>query len=154
MKSQLIRLLAYLLPFIRDDDIIVTADVDAFVMTSDIYKPLMLPDPKIWLFRYGHTLVRGSTFNIPFIGIKASVWKNLFTYDSSQDDLEAGILGNGLSVMIDKYEKKLNYQNTHTSTWDVDQDIFTHEILNTGLCSLPKDHKLWQRLHIDPSIPR
>ena len=31
--------MAYALPFIRDDDIIVTADVDAFVMTKDIYKP-------------------------------------------------------------------------------------------------------------------
>ena len=34
LKSQMIRLLAYALPFIRDEDIIVTADVDAFVMTK------------------------------------------------------------------------------------------------------------------------
>ena len=34
LKSQMIRLLAYALPFIRDEDIIVTADVDAFVMTQ------------------------------------------------------------------------------------------------------------------------
>ena len=43
LKSQLIRLLAYNFPFIQDNDIIVTADVDAFVMTKDIYKPLTLP---------------------------------------------------------------------------------------------------------------
>ncbi len=34
LKSQMIRLLAYALPFIRDEDIIVTADVDAFIMTQ------------------------------------------------------------------------------------------------------------------------
>ena len=70
LKSQLIRLLAYSLPFIRDDDIIVTADVDAFVMTSDIYKPLLLPGRQIWLYRYAFTLGTGATFMMPFIGIK------------------------------------------------------------------------------------
>ena len=42
LKSQLIRLLAQHFPFVRDNDIIVTADVDAFVMTKDLYKPLTL----------------------------------------------------------------------------------------------------------------
>merc|ERR1712223_276933 len=70
LKSQLIRLLAYSFPFIRDDDIIVTADVDAFVMTSDIYKPLLLPGRQIWLYRYAFTLGTGATFMMPFIGIK------------------------------------------------------------------------------------
>ena len=41
-KSQLIRLLVHYFPFIHDNDIIVTADVDAFVMTEDLYKPLTL----------------------------------------------------------------------------------------------------------------
>ena len=42
LKSQLIRLLAQHFPFIHDNDVIVTADVDAFVMTKDLYKPLTL----------------------------------------------------------------------------------------------------------------
>ena len=58
LKSQLIRLLAYQLPFIKDEDIIVTADVDAFPMTKDIFKPLLL-DRKIWLYRYAFTLGSG-----------------------------------------------------------------------------------------------
>ena len=70
LKSQMIRLLAYALPFIRDDDIIVTADVDAFVMTKDIYKPLLLPGRQIWIYRYAFTMGTGATFMMPFIGIK------------------------------------------------------------------------------------
>ena len=72
LKSQLIRLLAFALPFIKDDDVLVTADVDAFVMTQETYKPLLLPGRKIWLYRYGFTLGTGSTFMMPFIGIKVS----------------------------------------------------------------------------------
>lgn len=75
LKSQLQRLLAYLLPFIEDQDIVVTADVDAFVMTTDLYKPLMLPNKQIWLYRYALTLDTTSTFMMPFIG------KNEFSID-------------------------------------------------------------------------
>ena len=62
LKSQLIRLLAYQLPFVKDKDIIVTADVDAFPMTKDILKPLLL-DRKIWLYRYAFTLGSGKYIN-------------------------------------------------------------------------------------------
>jgi hypothetical protein len=36
------RLLAFELEFVREEDIIVTADVDAFIMTKDILLPLKL----------------------------------------------------------------------------------------------------------------
>ena len=52
LKSQLIRLLAFLLPFVQEEDVIVTADVDAFVMTKDILKPIRLLQRKIWIYRY------------------------------------------------------------------------------------------------------
>ena len=90
---------------------------------------------------------------MPFIAIRKSVWKTLFDYDASQDIPENGLLGTGLPQMIENYAKKLVKFSSNTS-WDIDQDIFTHEILNSGLCSLPEDHILWDKLHIDPSIPR
>ena len=37
-----LRLLAFDLEFVSEDDVIVTADVDAFIMTADILKPLRL----------------------------------------------------------------------------------------------------------------
>jgi len=149
-KSQLIRLLAHYFPFIHDNDIIVTADVDAFVMTEDLYKPLTL-DRKIYLYRYANTLDSGFTFMMPFIGIKASLWRKMFqNYDVSKDHPEKGLVGKGLPKMIEYYNKTLNFD----SSWYVDQDIFSYEILSTGLCSLPTNHVLWEKLKIDPNLPR
>jgi hypothetical protein len=56
LKSQLIRLLAFTLPFIRDEDVIMTSDVDAFIMTKDILDPLEMYPVQIWLYQYIHTL--------------------------------------------------------------------------------------------------
>lgn len=148
LKSQLIRLLAYKLPFVREDDIIVTADVDAFIMTKEIYHPLLLPGRQIWLYRYGFTLASGSTFMMPFIGIKASVWRKLLNYDDSMDAPQRGFLGQGLSKMVADYGKKMNFSDNYT--WDIDQHILSHSILSSGLCSLPKDNKLWAELNLEP----
>lgn len=148
LKSQLIRLLAYRLPFVKDDDIIVTADVDAFVMTPDIYKPLLLPGRKIWLYRYGFTLGSGSTFMMPFIGIKVSVWKQIIDYDGSLDFPQKGLLGNNLPKMVEEYGKKMKFSDSYT--WDIDQHILSHAILKSDLCSLPGDNKLWVELNIEP----
>jgi len=148
LKSQMIRLLAYALPFIRDDDIIVTADVDAFVMTKDIYKPLLLPGRQIWIYRYAFTMGTGATFMMPFIGIKASVWKNILQYDLSMDQPNKGILGNGLPKMIEDYGTKMSFSDSYT--WDIDQHILSHAILSSGICSLPGDNKLWKELNIEP----
>jgi len=148
LKSQMIRLLAYALPFIRDDDIIVTADVDAFVMTKDIYKPLLLPGRQIWIYRYAFTMGTGATFMMPFIGIKASVWKNILQYDLSMDQPDKGILGNGLPKMIEDYGTKMSFSENYT--WDIDQHILSHAILSSGICSLPGDNKLWKELNIEP----
>jgi len=150
LKSQMIRLLAYALPFIRDDDIIVTADVDAFVMTKDIYKPLLLPGRQIWIYRYAFTMGTGATFMMPFIGIKASVWKNILQYDLSMDQPDKGLLGNGLPKMIEDYGTKMSFSESYT--WDIDQHILSHAILSSGLCSLPGDNKLWKELNIEPRV--
>lgn len=100
LKSQLIRVLVFLLPMIEPDDIIVTADVDAFVMTPDIYKPLQLLKRQVWLYRYAFTLGSGSTFMMPFIGAKCSAWESMLEYDSSNDKPYEGLLGNGLPKMV------------------------------------------------------
>ena len=56
LKSQLIRFLAFNFPFIRDEDVIVTSDVDAFIMTKDILDPLEMYFMQIWLYQYIYTL--------------------------------------------------------------------------------------------------
>ena len=74
--------------------------------------------------------------------------KTLLEYDSSKDDPDHGVIGNNLPRMIQTYAQKMNF----TSTWYSDQDIFTHAILSSGLCSLPQDHSLWTTLNLQPRI--
>ena len=79
-------------------------------MNGDIFTPLKLPHRKIWIFRYANTIFSNYTFAMSFIGIKKSVWKTLFTYDSSQDNTEKGLLGTGIPKMVQTYKKRIgNY---------------------------------------------
>ena len=149
VTSLLIRLLAYLFPFIQDQDIIVTADVDAFVMTPDIYKPLLLPGRDIWLYRYGMTLDSGCTFMMPFIGIRVKIWKDILAYDAKWDLPMQGLLGRGLPKMVDEYKEYINYQGDESGWW-IDQAILSHAILKSGICSLPIDNALWQTVNLNP----
>ena len=71
---------------------------------------------------------------MPFIGAKAHVWKEMIEYDASNDDINKGILGNGLPQMIEKYSKKMNFSDTYT--WDVDQHIVSHPLGKFGNFSL------------------
>ena len=75
------------------------------------------------------------------------------TFYSSPYSPENGLVGTGIPKMIKTYEKKLVKFSSNTS-WDIDQDIFTHEILSSGLCTLPENHKLWEKLRVNSSIPR
>ena len=72
----------------------------------------------------------------------------MIEYDASNDDINKGILGNGLPQMIEKYSKKMNFSDTYT--WDVDQHIVSHGILRSGYCSLPSSNKLWNELNLEP----
>jgi len=150
LKSQIIRILAYLFPFVKSNDIIVTADVDAFIMTPEIYKPLMLINRKIWLYRYAFTLGSGSTFMMPFIGAKAHVWREMLEYDATEDDLNQGILGNNIPKMIKTYSKKMNF--SENNTWDEDQHIVSYGILSSGYCTLPISNNLWKELGLQPNF--
>ena len=42
----------------------------------------------------------------------------------------------------------LNFSGDYT--WDLDQHIATRAILGSGLCSLPRDSKLWREVNLEP----
>ena len=140
LKAQLIRILAFGLPEVRPNDIVVTADVDAFVMTPEIAHPLtVLRKKKIWLYRYELSQNMGYTFMMPFIGARAGVWKDILDYNGS------------LEEMIKSYGKKMNFSDDYT--WDVDQHIVSHAILSSGLCTIDSGNKLWKELNLEPPDP-
>ena len=67
-KSQVIRTWAFQEPMIEDNDIIITVDVNLFVATTEILKPIFdNPDLKIWVFQWHNVAFVetgiGETFN-------------------------------------------------------------------------------------------
>ena len=55
-KSQIIRMWAFQDPMINDNDVVVTADVDLYVLTPKILDPIdKHPELKVWLFQYDYT---------------------------------------------------------------------------------------------------
>ena len=63
---------------LTDEDIIVTADVDAFIMTPDILKPLQdRPDVTVWIWEYYYYFIT-PMFPMSFIGARSRTWKELF----------------------------------------------------------------------------
>ncbi len=148
LKSQLIRLLAFEMPFVGDNDVVVTADVDAFVMTADIVKPIVkLRHRFMWIYRYELTVANGYTFMMPFIGARAKTWRQIFEYDGSKD--VDGVIGSGLKAMIARYSGYMNFNEDYT--WDVDQHITSYAILKSEICSLPKKNPLWKELNLEPT---
>lgn len=49
------RMLAFNLPYVRENDLYVTSDVDAFPVRGNIFDDLKLPY-KIWLYQYSHAI--------------------------------------------------------------------------------------------------
>ena len=66
-KSQLIRMWAFQEPMIQEDDIIVTVDVNLFVMTPKILDPIFqYPDKKLWVFAWYETAFIAPGIGEPF----------------------------------------------------------------------------------------
>ena len=68
LQSQVSRLFLYQRPFIKPEDVIVTVDVNLFVMASHILEPIdQFPDMNAWIFQYEETAHiekgNGETFN-------------------------------------------------------------------------------------------
>ena len=138
LKSQLIRLFAGEHPLVMPDDIVMTVDVNLFVMTKDILHPILsYPWMTAWVPQYEETASiptgRGETFNQNLIAMKASTWFNI-----------TGYTGN-LTELVERYKKDLGLvAELGKSTWYYDQLITTHSLLSSKICSVPRESGLWK----------
>jgi hypothetical protein len=83
-----------------------------------------------------------------YLGAYSKTWRDILEYDSSNDDLENGILGNGISKMIATYNGYMNFSESYT--WDIDQHIVSYAIMKNKLCTLPSENNLWKQLALEP----
>ena len=135
LTSQLVRLVAFQKEFVDEEDVIITADVDAFIMTPEILRPLK-KKVSVWIWRYELTYHMGYTFMMPFIGARSKTWKSMLWYNGS------------LSSMVSHYRDLMDLSTDYT--WDVDQHIVSYAIISSKLCGLQKSNKLWSELKLEP----
>ena len=139
LKAQLQRMFAYKLVTDKED-ILVTADVDTFVMDKNIFQDIIeFPRKKIWLFQYQEVLQFAFTFNMNFIAMKASLWKEIFGGVDTPEEL------------VQKYKVPMALKEDLTM-WDYDQKIVTRAILESQICTIPKDNQLWTKLKMTPPM--
>ena len=68
----------HLHPVIGDQDVVITADVDAFIMTPDILQPLQeYGDKAAWVWQYETTATKQWTFAMSFVGRKCKIYWSL-----------------------------------------------------------------------------
>ena len=56
--------------------------------------------------------------------------------------------GEALGEFVARWKEALDYSGNYT--WDLDQHIATRAILESGLCSVPGDSKLWREVNLEP----
>ncbi|XP_023341269.1 uncharacterized protein LOC111711213 isoform X2 [Eurytemora carolleeae] len=76
LSSQLTRMLAYKLDVVSPNDVIITADVDAFVGTPHILDPLN-QTKAVWIWQYELTEQGGETFAMSFIAATSLIWRDI-----------------------------------------------------------------------------
>ena len=129
LKAQLQRMFAFRLPYVRPADLVVTADVDTFVMDPDIFADLKRPGYRVWVLQYDEVLNFGFTFNMNFIGMEAQLWRTLLAVSTPEE-------------LVEKWKVPLQLKDG-IARWDYDQTIVTRILLESGLCSAPADNALW-----------
>ncbi len=137
LKSQIVRMLAYRDPAVSPDDLIVMADADAFVVREDIFGGALDDRSKlVWLFQYENSLRHQSTFSMSFVAASSSGWRRLLDGAGSAEEL------------VGAHACQLNLH--FRSQWDYDQLILTRAVLKSGVCSLPRQARLWDQVRLDP----
>ncbi len=134
LQSQLQRMLAFNDDLIKDDDIIVTSDVDVFVMDETLLDITDDSQYLIWVYQYALSESSGTTFGMSFLGMTKWLWRRLLHNAESAEAL--------LSFHAQALAKNF--------TWNYDQVIASRVILGSGICSLPPANPMWDLLGMQP----
>jgi len=140
-KSQVIRMWAFQDPMVRDDDIIVTVDVNLFVVTPKILDPIHEnPDLKVWVYQWDRAAFVesgiGETFNQNLICAEAKVWRQIV-----EPGEEALLNQKWLTGRIEEIGLARSKSNDQ---WYYYQWVTTYGILKNRLCTVPESSGLWK----------
>lgn len=120
-------------------DVIAMSDVDAFPMKKTVLDPILRNrDKSAWVFQYDTSVEYGFTFSMSFTAMRAETWQDIL--DSPKD----------VNDIIEHFRDKLDFGHRNSS-WEYDQLIMTRAILESKLCSFPRNNSLWAHLNMEPT---
>ena len=127
---------------VEPNDIIVTTDVDIFVMNSKIFDEVMsvINLGKIGILqytKYTNMDFVADTFPMCFISMSYRLWRSLLAVENPDDLVEA----HSDALGIGDYSKYI---------WNYDQTILSRIILKSGLCTVSKFNKMWIKTQLTP----
>ena len=146
LKSQLVRIFAVDNEAVADTDLVITVDINLFVMTEEILSPLLSqPSMTAWVPQYADTADistgRGETFNQNLVAMRAADWRKITGYQGD------------LTELVRHYREDLAVVDSQSS-WYTDQLITTWALLNSRVCTVPATSGLWRMpgLKFDPNL--
>ncbi|XP_040566653.1 uncharacterized protein [Lepeophtheirus salmonis] len=142
LKAQLQRIFAFRDNSFRDEDVIVTSEVDIYPLKPSVLHDLDVyrTHKKVWLFHYDHTFRSGNLFSITYIGMTVKTWKKLIGYSETPEEL------------YETFGHTLNLKKV--PLWEVDRLILSRIILESELCSLPEDLPIWTMVELEDAERR
>jgi len=142
LRSQLQRMFVPESAFglVSEDDLVVTSDVDTFVMRPDIFEELLEPQnlDKISILQYDNTIEYETTFAMVFISMQYWLWRELLNDEWTPEGV------------IERHRSGLGLGNYSGYTWDWDQKLLSRMILESGLCTVPGENKIWEMVRLAP----
>ncbi len=145
-KSQLVRLFAFAHPSVSGEDVVVTADANAFVVSRSALAPVLeLPWLRAWVMQYHDTAHHrgghGETFNQNFVAMRAADWQRVLGAKEGEA-LEDWLARAEASLKL-REEAEESGQPREMQGWYYDQWITTLSLVRSGLCTVPGYSALW-----------
>eukprot|EP00094_Tigriopus_californicus_P007641 TCALIF_07358-PA protein Name:"Protein of unknown function" AED:0.13 eAED:0.13 QI:0/0.5/0.33/0.66/1/1/3/141/377 len=137
MRAQMQRMFPYTIKEIDDNDIVITTDVDAFLLDPKLLDPFHDPQFKIWLLLYSETLTNGTTFSMSFVGMRKALWRELLKSSANPTEL------------LEKFRE--TPLSNSTEAWYEDQRILSRVILESKICTAPANNSIWTQVGLPPS---
>tara|TARA_X000000368_G_scaffold380117_1_gene335691 strand:- start:7743 stop:9914 length:2172 start_codon:yes stop_codon:yes gene_type:complete len=134
--SQIARMWAFQNSYINDDDIIITADVDAFPSHETILDPVKkYPDKETWVWQMFYVESTGTTIPMSFVGMHKKRWRLLFNK-------------NKIRTVIETFKAYNKETQMKWNLWGLDQLILTYILLYNSICYV-QNERIWQFLQLE-----
>eukprot|EP00096_Caligus_rogercresseyi_P006852 TRINITY_DN2379_c0_g1_i1.p1 TRINITY_DN2379_c0_g1~~TRINITY_DN2379_c0_g1_i1.p1 ORF type:complete len:373 (+),score=61.49 TRINITY_DN2379_c0_g1_i1:1-1119(+) len=125
----------------EDDEVIVILDPDVLPLKSSLLRDLDVyrRHNKVWIYQYDQSLREDSPFDMNLIGMTKRTWRTLLP-ESPQ--------------ALDTLMNESTFLDDNGPSGSSVQLLLTKLILESELCSLPKNSSLWSRVGLAGAIRR